>query len=314
MQPKVQPLFNSHSLPGKTFILGEYAVLAGLPALVAAVGPRFRVQLNSSDSLSSEWPSGAPISRLLKWSQDQGFPKFKFDFSDPFDGAGGFGASTAQFALAYQAIARFQSRDVVSWREVWTLYRELMSSDALLPSGADLVAQWEGGVVFFDPTKMTCENFGQSFDWSQFLVFSATHQPGRKVPTHDHLRQLSLEGFPRSRPQLISEFETLLRQGEAAIRDQDAVILGQAMSDYGSILCREGWELKATTEDRLAIAQHPDVLGVKGTGALQSDALIVLVQKGADRASLIDIAKKRDLKLVREGLSFEMGVRCECSE
>jgi len=314
LQLKPLPSSNSYSVPGKIFILGEYAVLAGLPALVAAVGPRFQARAVSSVGAVTEWPSGAPVSRYLKRVYDEEGVKIQFEFFDPFEGAGGFGASTAQFALAYQLISSRKSSETNSWREVWKCYRELMSSDPLLPSGADLVAQWEGGAVFFDPTQMTCENLGKSFDWSQFLIFSATHQNGRKVPTHDHLRQLSLEKFPNSRPRLVSELKDLLGRGVHAIREGDSATLGRVMFDYASELCREGWEVKATTEDRLAFAECPGVLGVKGTGALQSDALIVLTQKGVDRTDLLQLAKKRDLQLVREGLSFEVGVKCENNE
>ncbi len=314
LQPKVLPSFESFSIPGKIFILGEYAVLAGLPALVAAVGPRFKAQTRPAHGAEIEWPSGSPVSRYLKWAQAKGDPEVLFDFLDPFEGAGGFGASTAQFALAYQLGCRENLAGIASWYDVWRLYRELMSSEAVLPSGADLVAQWEGGVVFFDPSRLTCENFGKSFDWSHLLVFSATHQPGRKVPTHEHLRQLSSEGFPQSRQKLVAELERLLRQGVQSVRENDSVGLGQVMTAYALELQQAGWEVKATTEDRLALSDHPCVLGVKGTGALQSDALIVLTQKGLDRGSLLDLAKKRGLRLVCEGLSFETGVRCESRE
>ncbi len=305
MQPKVQPSFKSCSVPGKIFILGEYAVLAGLPALVAAVGPRFQVRPIGGSATG--WPAGAPVFRFLSWARGRGFSEVPFEFTDPFQGAGGFGASTAQFALAYQLTCRADA----GWQEVWKLYRELMSSDPVLPSGADLVAQWEGGVVYFDPTHLTCENFGKRFDWSNLLIFSATHQPGRKVPTHEHLRKLSEEGFPRSRKQMVDDLNVLLQRGIQAVRENNAEYLGKTMSDYAVVLHREGCEVKATTDDRLALAEHPNVLGVKGTGALQSDALIVLMRKGSERGSLLELANRRGLRLVSEGLAFEPGVKCE---
>ncbi len=312
-QAKAQ-LFNRFSIPGKVFLLGEYAVLAGRPAVVAAVGPRFQMGVPSIRGVVPTWPEGSPVFRLIGWAKSQGVEtEISFDFLDPYEGAGGFGASTAQFALVYQLLARSKASAGLSWKSVWQRYRDLMSSEKLIPSGADLVAQWEGGVVVFDPLQGTTENFGNTFDWSQLLVFSATHQAGRKVPTHEHLRQLG-EGFPGSRLGLVRSLGDLLIRGIQALRENDPVTLGKVMSSYAVALWREGWEMQATSDDRLAFEAHPAVLGVKGTGALQSDALIVLTQKGADRSDLLGLAERRGLKLVCEGLAVQEGVRCDPSE
>jgi hypothetical protein len=124
------------------------------------------------------------MARLLDWAQTQGLPELGLEWVDPYQGAGGFGASTAQFALAYFAFMQASAERAETagdWKSAWDLYRSLMGSDVLVPSGADLVAQWQGGVVEFDPrlfragvdpgAQPVVEDLWQCFDWSQLLVF-----------------------------------------------------------------------------------------------------------------------------------------------
>src|SRR4051812_47804624 len=101
----------SASSPGKVFILGEYAVLEGRPAVIASVGPRFRMKLDREGARGPAPHPQSPVSRLMDWAGRAGIPGIQdledlsLDFEDPFDGAGGFGSSTAQFALAYRVLS-----------------------------------------------------------------------------------------------------------------------------------------------------------------------------------------------------------------
>jgi hypothetical protein len=110
---------------------------------------------------------------------------------------------------------------------------------------------------------------------------------------------------------MVSELKDLIQIGIQSIDEQNAVKLGEVMSRYAAVLEREGCEVKATAEDRRILMGHPGVLGVKGTGALQADALVVLVERDVDRQSLIELIQKRGLRLVSNGLTFESGVKCE---
>src|SRR4051812_12557045 len=95
------------SSPGKVFVLGEYAVLDGRPAVVASVGPRFSMDVREGTAPFHPHPQ-SPVARLMDWADRAGAydsSEMKLDFQDPFHGAGGFGASTAQFALAYRVLA-----------------------------------------------------------------------------------------------------------------------------------------------------------------------------------------------------------------
>jgi hypothetical protein len=184
------------------------------------------------------------------------------------------------------------------------------------PSGADLVAQWQGGVIFFDPSESHCLDIWPLFDWSNLLVFSATEQEGRKVPTHEHLTCLAQQGFPQSSPLLVSSLESVLMDGISAIRENDVLQLGRAMDHYAEVLERAGLEVAATTEDRQALRDLPGVCGVKGMGALQSDGILVMMQpksgdQSTDRKKVIQIAKSRRLSLVSDGLTCEMGITCQ---
>ncbi len=333
---KVLQPCDSYSIAGKVFILGEYAVLAGLPALVGALAPRFKLfvpDLGREPQSFQTFHPDSPLGRLQAWAKKMGLPDLKFQFEDPFHGQGGFGASTAQFGMAYLAYAQRSDGLERDWIRVWRLYQDLMGSEKsrlVGPSGADLVSQWLGGVICFDPLRREQGPYSADFphyqdlwstlDWSQLVVFSATGQPGRKVATHEHLGT-----FLGAHSNLAAQLELPLRQGLAAIQCQGFSSLGQAMDDYAEVLYQAKLEIPATTEDRKALRKLPGVLGVKGTGAMQSDGILVLVEPGGFASGIggaaqstadqmIEVATSRGLRLVSRGLTCQMGVTCLRSE
>ncbi|MCM2276517.1 MAG: hypothetical protein NDJ89_00380 [Oligoflexia bacterium] len=317
-QPFIERV-GGYSIAGKVFVLGEYAVLGGGPAVIAAIGPRFRAKVDArapdpfgTTASFERFHPMSPVARLLDWAGDLRAPRLELDFEDPFEGSGGFGGSTAEFALAYRALAGFERWDG-GWERAWRLYRELTIGAARTgrpPSGADLVAQWEGGVVLFEDGlgSPRAESLWKCFDWESFLVFSAAGQEGRKVATHEHLAALEdQEAFAA----LMAALRIPLAQGIVAIRENDPVRLGEALGDYAEALRAAGLEIAATTEDRRALSALPGVLGVKGAGALQADALVVLLQPECPhRESVIEEAKARNLALVSDGIRYEPGVSC----
>lgn len=303
------------SVPGKVFLLGEYAVLSGHPAVLATLGPRFRLTLARDGETGSpgqtapgqpaEYHPRSPAGRLLEVARARGVAVTErcLRFEDSFRGEGGFGASTAQFALLYGALARETGWEP-SALSALRVYRELMADERLPPSGADLVAQWSGGVVRFDPARGEISQRFGALDWRDLLVFSAAGQPGRKVPTHEHLATLALA--PGLAGELSGQLARVIDRGDRALQRQDAVAFGQAMSDYARCLCDARLELDAARADREALCALPGVLGAKGAGALLADAVVVLLEpRSSRRASVIDAARARGLRLVADGLGSQ---------
>ncbi len=290
------------SIPGKVFLLGEYAVLMGLPCVAVALGPRFQVRRVAGGSLGEIHPE-SPAGKLLSWS---GKNVSDLTFEDPLQGAGGFGASTAQFALIYQTIGASAGWDL-SWIAAWKLYRELTRKESELksPSGADLVSQWRGGVTWFHPAALVAEDLYACADFSGLMIFSATGQAGRKVATHTHLDSLNAKDWQRV-------LEPVTKAGVQAIRAGNLQGLGQAMGDYAQALHRLGLEIPSTTADRQALGSLPGVLGVKGAGALQADAVLVLMDPAAGesaRQQVRERAASRGLRLACDGLSKAEGLQ-----
>ena len=301
MKQPTNDLSAKHSIPGKIFIVGEYAVLSGLPAVVAAVGPRFATlsgRQSQGESEITDFAQASPVGRLLK----SGSYKNTFHFEDPWQGSGGFGASTAQFSLVLKHLIPGSD-----WKMAWTLYRKLISENSegkIIPSGADLVAQWQGGVQLFSPGKTdgneTTRDVYKNLDWSRLLVFSATQIKDRKVATHTHLDTLAMTSF--------SDLGNPLMAAVNAIDQGDVAKLGQCLTNYAEALAAINLESPDAHADRLALTALPGVLGVKGAGALQSDAMIVLCDVSAERAMIISTAESRGLKLVCNGLPYEKGL------
>jgi hypothetical protein len=295
------------SAPGKVFLLGEYSVLAEGAALLAAVGPRFRLSTESFAGAEALQPHPlSPVARIRGLELPHGL-----FFADPWLGAGGFGASTAQVALLALSQGR-DLQDAETLRGLWVRYREASTpSDGhtLAPSGADLVAQCRGGVTLFAP-KYSAGSFktramGILFEAlsgrMELRVLQATHQAGRKVPTHDHIRTLT-----QNLPALVKALQPIVERGVLALEKGDPEEFGRTLSEYGDRLGSLDLEDGATRRDRIRLAEVPGVLGIKGTGALQADALVAAL----DPARL-DLAQWR-------GAVKELGLRdlgsIPCSE
>ncbi|MGE0762131.1 MAG: hypothetical protein AB7N80_02520 [Bdellovibrionales bacterium] len=255
------------STASKTFLMGEYAVLDGAPALVMAHGPRFKMTVDYDGGGSCEGiHPQSPAGRWLRGHADK-FSKVSVRFSDPHAGRGGFGASSAQFALVY-AFSQMKADEWSQWgsavqpKAIWDAYRSLHENEPQLPSGGDVIAQILGGITSFQimPWQATASPWPFQ-DLAVLLV-----PTGVKVATHEHLR----ERLPVSDQLLKLAFE-----GHQAFVDGNRALFLQALRAYGDEL--ERLQLVTTTTRGLIaqVASLPDVLAVKGCGALGADVLAV---------------------------------------
>lgn len=274
------PLTNSIHCPSKVFLWGEYGVLAGGEALVAAIEPSFELRP------SSEVLHFHPDSPAEKYIKSQ-YPQ-QGQFVDPYKGEGGFGGSTAEFALTLYHYGE---------REVWRAYRRYKE---LVPeaSGADLIAQWLGGVQRIDlKLQTTCE---VSTEWKHapIYLFQASHQKNRKTQTHTHLPQVK-----QSDLEVIKQIQSLAFKEKSP----DWPTL---WNQYSQVLMELGLEHPQSTQDRIKFLQVPGVLGVKGCGARGSDVIMVWVNSEWDgeRTELLKVAHSLNLRFLSKGLKLSRGI------
>lgn len=288
---------NKISIPGKVFVMGEYAVLKGAPAWVAAIQPRFewshsqRTPLDAAFFPHPQSPAGKYLDSLGLWAKSGGW-------FDPYEGLGGFGGSTAEFLAAMQSRLKIPL-DIKEWHRLYQQFSK--NEEGITPSGADLIAQKLGGIL-----KIKNINTSESLEISPvtfpaqsctWLVFSASHLPGRKTKTHEHLAQnINFN---------IEPMIAVLDQWESALQLSHSVLMGEALVRYAEVLQEQGLEHPEATQDRLTLLEHPDVLGVKGSGAYLSDAVIVLLKSVESEDSVIKIAESRGLQLITRYLGAE---------
>jgi hypothetical protein len=105
-------------------------------------------------------------------------------------------------------------------------------------------------------------------------VIQASQQLGRKTATHLHLKEVS-----RSQREIWRErFEPSISAGIQAFARGDRLAFSAALHAAAEGFAREGLEIEAAARDREALVRLPGVLAVKGSGAMQSDALIAVIE------------------------------------
>lgn len=257
------------SVPAKAFLFGEYAALQEGPAVIACFSPCFRFYRDSQAdlALTPHAPSTNEFHPDSIAGKYQAQHPLAFAFHDPFAGKGGMGASSAEFLG--QILLQQPNCDVWQLRETYFSFAE-QSANRKRPSGYDVVAQafaaqnniTDGFVVLEAANRRRLDS---SFTLPENSALHIFHT-NKKLPTHVHLDNLEFSFDTNA-------FNSITQEALAAA---NAKTLGELMNRFHLVLEKFGLVAKHTLDYVHALRQQPDVLGVKGSGAMGSDLLLVL--------------------------------------
>jgi len=227
------------SAPGKILLVGEYAVLEGAPALVAAVGAR----AEAHPAAPGARPSQPEARAALRRAEDAFGPLgggLTVDVSELRRGARklGLGSSAAAAAAAVGAVAVARGIPLDPERLfplTYAAHREIQPHG----SGVDVAAAVHGGCLRF---RMRGEGLPDVEPASppEGLVIRVVHT-GAEASTHGFLTRL--EAFARESPDRYRiAFDLLADAATAAVRAfaDDASAFVEAAGRYGEIMAGLG--------------------------------------------------------------------------
>ncbi len=302
--------------PGKLFLLGEYAVLDGSPAIVAAIDRIVTVHVNSSatgaraeirsDFGNIEFPCTAPpaecgplrfalaafrsaVQRLPDLTRQRLSITVKSALDDVTGVKLGFGGSAAVtvavsaalFAAAGQPLTPQTRQRIFS--SAWEAHRRVQGAG----SGADVAASVYGGVLLFQPGEGLPQITPLPLPADAHLLVAWTGEPGSTPDLIERYREADYRpgcgdagaraAFVRATEATVSDFVAALHQGTLSI----AAVLAN-----GDLLTRLAADLSLDLlTPRLQQAvdlARSEGAGAKISGAGGGDCAIALTQNAAN--------------------------------
>ncbi|MFI4919621.1 MAG: hypothetical protein ACHP65_08700 [Legionellales bacterium] len=268
-------------IPAKTFLLGEYAALADKSAILLTTTPYFELSLTNQSGLDGIHPD----SPAGLWWQQQNSISMKdgnslvsgkditaaknsqqgLTWSDPYQGKGGLGASSAQFLGSYLAACHLREETPTLVNMLEAYYQVSWSKQGLRPSGYDVIAQSHQACVFINKQTKTIQSCPWPFSDLSFLLIHT----GFKLATHKHLQDTTLT----NQTDLLS---AIVDEAQLAFTQANSTLLINSINNYHNKLT----ELNLVAEHSLALIKVlsalPEVLAIKGCGALGADVLLIL--------------------------------------
>ena len=249
------------SIPAKTFLLGEYAALAGTSAFLITTSPCFALILTSKQE-----PSGihseSPAGRL--W-QKYNFVGRSLIWHDPYFGRGGLGASSAQFLSCYLASCFLNDKEPNFESMLHAYYDVSWTGKGLRPSGYDVIAQSQHACVYINKQQNIIKSYAWPFrDLSFFLVHT-----GVKLTTHSHLEKTTL-------PQQINYLSSLVDEAKLAFEQADSQKIIVTINAYHQKLQELNLVAKHSLDFISQLKKYPEILAIKGCGALGADVLMII--------------------------------------
>jgi mevalonate kinase len=260
------------SAPSKTFLVGEYGVLDGGPALLVATEPRFEVTIETGgEGVCGNIHPNSPAGQWARRERDI-FANVNLNFFDPHSGRGGFGASSAQFLLLW-AWSQMEHKpfsqlgEGVDVAEILNDYWAQVPESQSRPSGADVVAQAVGGLTLVTTTPLSVQQKQWPFTELDFLIVPTGH----KIQTHEHLNTTGKVGF--------DELKDSAKEVCAALSNSHALGFLEGIRQFSSLLRGQN-RLASHTEQLLERwLEAPGVRAGKGCGALGADSFVLFVDK-----------------------------------
>lgn len=282
-----RPVATLHA-PSKTFLMGEYLALSGGPAILLNTEPRFTLRVFRSEEcrltgIAAESPAG----KLLR---NNGFPAYSFEFTDPHEGRGGFGASSAQFALCY----RFLHPGSLHAGDVLDAYQDCAWAGAgHPPSGADVLSQ-----LFGNGISLIHQQRAVSLAWPFADLGILLVRTGRKVATHEHLAGLNLRKT--------DALYDLVEDGWRSLAQKQAEPFLAAVRGFREELAKNDWIAPQTRELLNEVDSWPGIAAAKGCGALGADVLLI-VHETARRAEVEKNLHRMNLPVVASAANLFSG-------
>ena len=294
------------TVPGKTYIAGEYLALHEGPTLFFLSQPCFELLAKAGTGLVVGIHPESPAGLFIQ-QHPAVFSKFDLQFKDAYQNAGGFGASTAQFLSVYamSLIPDHAHQDMEKLFDLKHLlesyYQVAWKGEGQRPSGADVVAQMKGAYTFFEKRKSAVSNSNWPFE---NLDFHIVHT-GNKVATHEHLK--SLKDFD---PSGLEGAFALVRLAFEKQSEDDFV---QGVRSYAAALQQLGFTCEPTLKLLAEVRELPGVLAAKGCGALGADVIFVVTRKG-ESSPLLDLCQSKGLKVMASRADVASGLQIQVKE
>jgi mevalonate kinase len=258
-------------IPAKTFLLGEYAAVAGASAIVLTTSPCFELLLANDLTIQGIHPE-SPAGQW--WAHHRVFEQGLI-WHDPYQGKGGLGASSAQFLAVYLASCYLLHVPPNCKAMLDAYYQSAWRGEGLRPSGYDLLAQSQHRCAYINRQQ----NVIKSYDWVfKDISFLLLHS-GQKLATHYHLQRAAL---PNSINQLVATVEL----ARSAFEQMNSEWLVKAVNTYQQQLIALRLVAPHSQQYLESLKAQPDVLAAKGCGALGADVLLLLVPSNCLRAKV----------------------------
>lgn len=258
------------SIPAKTFLLGEYAALAGHSSIILTTTPHFKVTLTEQTGLQGIHPE-SPAGRL--WARSSTQHHHGIHWEDPYQGLGGMGASSAQFIGAYLATA-YLNNIVVTPDSLLATYKEITyDPKGLPPSGYDVLAQFTAHTnesaqcVYLNQNAKIIQTYAWPFQEVGFILVHTR----QKLATHHHLQSLNTLNH-------LEELSSIVDSAKQAFDHQDSQSFIQTIQHYHQALTKRNWVASHTLDIIQKLQTNIDALAIKGCGALGADVVLLLVE------------------------------------
>lgn len=249
-------------IPAKTFLLGEYAALAGGSAIVLTTTPCFELSLTSDEAIDKIHP----LSPAGTFWAHQFHPEQNLAWYDPYGGRGGLGASSAQFLGAYLAHCHLLKIKPDCKQMLLAYYHCAWSGEGVKPSGYDVLAQSQHRCVYINQQHNILQSYGWPFKDIAFLLLHS----GQKLATHEHLKFI----VP---PQSLDCLSATVNQAKLAFEQSNSQHLIQAINTYQHQLTELNLVAPRSLELIDSLRQRSSVLAAKGCGAMGADVLLLIV-------------------------------------
>lgn len=294
------------TIPGKTFLVGEYMALHGGPTLFVLSKPCFEVMAHEGagglGSIHPESPAGKFI-----LAHSEYFKNIDLSFLDPYQGMGGFGASTAQFLGAYAFWMYREAHSVgmeapFDFKHLLAEYQKYAwNGEGAPPSGTDLIAQMKGNLTFFEKRKGILSVTNWPFEDLEFYLIHT----GNKVATHEHLK--TLKEFDSS------SLEKAAYRVQESFASANSAELIAGVQDYARALKDLNFTCEPTLKLLAGIRALPGVKAAKGCGALGADVMFVVTDKGQS-AELEKYCQAVKVKMVASYQTVSLGLQVSETE